>query len=245
MDETMVVGILSGLLGLLIGGSVVGFACWYRLRVQAQVYHETMDRRAAELRSCQQQHAAEVRRLRQAHRSELRQLESSNEAQCDTARRERWFDALRRVPWREAAPEVEIEAKFVFQLLQFLGYEEDDMELRTSMPVQEGSRQTTLQADWVVRDALSHALMVIEVKAPHSALDDVVREQARSYAFRLGAPVYTITNGRELQIYHLGVVKYSLVLSCGSAELRDNWETLERVASEASVTSLRWALGYR
>ena len=243
MHETAMAGILAGLLGLIVGAAVVGGACWYWLRAQAQAEHKALARQTANLQAQEQRHAEELRRLHQAHRSEVRQLKSADAAQCDTVRRERWFDTRRKVPWRDGTPEVEVEAKFVFQLLQFLGYEEEDMELRTSLPVQEGSKQTTLQADWVVRDALGQALMVIEVKAPSTPVSDAVREQARSYAFRLGAPVYTITNGLELQVYHLGVIKDSLVLSCLSSELRDNWDALQKVASEANVTTLRWALG--
>ena len=237
------VAFLAGLLGLVVGAGIVGGACWYWLRAQAQAHQEAMARQAADVQTREQHHAAELRRLHQAHRSRIRQLESAGAVQCDEARREQWFDALRKTPWRDGAPEVEVEAKFVYQLLQFLGYEVEDMELRTSLPVQEGSKQTTLHADWVVRDALGQALMVIEVKAPDMPVSDAVREQARSYAFRLGAPVYAITNGLELQIYHLGVVKDSLVLSCRSSDLRANWDTLEKVASEANVTTLRWALG--
>ncbi len=237
-------GVLAGLLGLVIGAGVVGGACWYWLRVQTQASHEALARQAADLQTREQYHVEELRRLHQAHRSEIRQIKSAGVAQCDMDRRERWFDMLRKAPWRDCAPEVEVEAKFVFQLLRFLGYEEEDMELRTSLPVQEGSKQTTLHADWVVRDALGQALMVIEVKAPSTPLSDAVREQARSYAFRLGAPVYAITNGLALQVYHLGVVNDSLVLTCRSSELRDNWDILENVASEANVTTLRWALGH-
>jgi hypothetical protein len=244
MDETAIVGILTGLLGLLIGGGVVGGACWYWLRAQAEANRAVDAGQAAEQRSLELRHAEELQRLRQAHRAELRQLETAGAAECDMARRERWFETLRKAPWRDGAPEVEVEAKFVSQLLLFLGYEEEDMELRTSVPVQEGSKQITLQADWVIRDALGQALMVVEVKAPDAPVDDAVREQARSYAFRLGAPVYAVTNGLDLQIYHLGVVKDSLVLACRSSELRENWDTLEKVAGEANVTTLRWALGY-
>jgi hypothetical protein len=244
MDETTIVGILAGLLGLLIGGGVVGWTCWYWSRIRTQVRQEARARHAAELESLEKQQADVLRHLRQAHRAELRQLREAGARECDNTRRELWFDTLRKVPWRADAPEVEVESKFVFRLLQFLGYEEEDMELRTSLPVQEGSRQTTLHADWVVRDGLGQALMVVEVKAPDAPVDHAVQEQARSYAFRLGAPVYAITNGRELQIYHLGVVEDNLALSCRTSELRDNWDTLEKVASEANVTTLRWALGH-
>lgn len=244
MDQTTIAGILAGVFGLLIGGGIVGGLCWFRQRTHAQATQEAHGRKAAELQSQVQRQAHEIQRLHQAHRAELRTLEAARADDCDAARRERWFDSLRKIPWRDGAPEVEIEAKFVLQLLQFLGYEDEDMELRTSVPVQEGSKQITLQADWVVRDALGQALMVMEVKAPDAPVDDAAREQARSYAFRLGAPVYCVTNALELQIYHLGVVKDSLVFSCRSSDLRDEWELLEKVASKANVTVLRWSLGY-
>jgi hypothetical protein len=242
MDATTASIVLSSVAGFLLGGGVVGAAWWVLGRRLAQQQATALAEYRDEQRALAHRHSQEIRRQRRAHRSALRELESARLEALTTVRRERWFDVLRKVPWEKGAPEVEVEAKFVFQLLSYLGYEEEDMELRTSIPVQEGSKQTVIEADWVVRNVLGQALMVVEVKAPDSPLSDVVRDQARSYAFHLGAPVYAVTNGLELQIYHLGVIEDSLVLSCRTSELGQHWEAMERVASEASVTELRLEL---
>lgn len=236
--------IVSLTAGLVAGGALTGLAFWVWIRQQDQrsraVGHAQCE---ARLRAQEHAHSEQIRQLRQAHRAALHDLATEQEVDHDALRRECWFDILRKVPWDPGAPEVEVEAKFVFQFLQFLGYEEEDMALRTAIPVQEGSRQTTLEVDWLVRDVLDQALLVIEVKAPDQPLNETVREQARSYAFRLGAPAYAITNGLELRIYRLGVVKDALVVSCRTAELAQHWEAVEELANKANLTALRWELG--
>jgi hypothetical protein len=214
----------------------------YLYRRLARAQGQALARGAAELREREKRYSEEIRRLWRAHRAEIRELETAGLEAYHRLKRERWFAALRLVPWDRGAPEVEVEAKFVLRLLQFLGYDDEDLELRTSVPVQQGSKPTRIEADWVVRDDQDRALMVVEVKAPDVALGEAVREQARSYAFRLGAPVYLVTNGTELQIYHLGVVKDYPVLVCPTAELGAHWEAVERYAGRDRVTALRTAL---
>jgi hypothetical protein len=138
------------------------------------------------------------------------------------------------------APEVEVEVKLVYPLLRLLGYEPGEMHLRVPVPMQEGSRRAVRQADWVVRtQASDEALLVVETKAPRQPLDEAVERQARSYAFRLEAPVYVTTNGKELRIFHRGVLRDSCVFSCEAHGLGENWEAIEEVLSRREVKALK------
>ena len=219
--ESVVGMLFSGIGGLLLGA---GIAAWDRRKLSKRI-------------------AQEIQEIQRIRRQEIADLQSASIAKIEKLRLQKWFGKMRPALWSKASPEVEVEVKFIFQLLQYLGYEENEMELRTSIPVQEGSKQTSIEADWVVRDERHRALIVLEAKAPHKPLTEDVKEQARSYAFRLGAPVYIITNGLSLQIFHLGVVRDRCVLSCNTSRLRENWEAIQKAASKSNVTSLRGQLG--
>ncbi len=180
--------------------------------------------------------------IKKACEYEVRQMESAGVARLEELQRQAWFRKLESVSWPRSTPEVEVEAKFVFQLLKYLGYDESMMELRTSVPVKEGSRNSVITADWVARDEHEHALVVIEAKAPRKALTEDVRKQARSYAFRLGAPIYMITNGVSLQVFCLGVVEDRCLVNCEVSQLADSWEQIEKVASKAQAVLLHDSL---
>lgn len=173
-------------------------------------------------------------------RQELESWKSMRVQEVETA----WFDeqiqSLSTTPIRDNAPEVEVEAKFIYPLLSYLGYDPGEMSLRVPVPMQEGSEHTVRQADVVVHThPEGDPLIVIEAKAPRHWLDDAVAKQARSYAFRLEAPVYATTNGKELHIYHRGVLKDQRVLSCEAADLRQNWDAIEGALAENSVQALK------
>lgn len=181
----------------------------------------------------------EIQDMRAAHQREIRDLTSAKIEVIEKARMARWFRSLAKSPWQANAREVEIEAKFVFPLLKYLGYEESEMELRAPVTLQEGSRETKLEADWVLRSDAGGALVVVEAKAPSQPLTENVRKQARSYAFRLEAPVYIITNGKELQIFHRGVLKDRCFLSCSTRQIGESWEAIQQAAGKSSVMSLK------
>ena len=188
-------------------------------------------------------HFQEIEALQSAKIAEIEKLQSAKIVEIEKLRRKRWFHSLARPPWQDNAPEVEIEVKFVFPFLEFLGYRTDEMQLQVAVPLQEGSQPTVLKTDWVLRDANRNALVVVEAKAPCKTLDEAAREQARSYAFRLAAPVYILTNGKQIQIFHLGVVEDRCLISCSTSQLAENWVGIQRAASRTSVLDLRQQLG--
>jgi hypothetical protein len=117
--------------------------------------------------------------------------------------------------WRDDTPEVEVEVKLVFPLLKYLGYAEDEIALRMPVHLVEGSKETTLQADWAVQN------------------------QARPYAFYLEAPVYIITNGKQIKIFHRDVLQDQCKVSCNTSRLGEHWKVVEKAAGKESVTFLK------
>lgn len=179
------------------------------------------------------------KQLLMKHQQEIQEILSASLAKLEEVRMKKWLAKMRYSPWKEKAPEIEIEVKFVFQLLQYLGYEENEMELRTSVSMQEGSTKTSKEADWVIRDRAGNVLMVVEAKAPNNISLEDAKEQARSYAFWLKAPVYIATNGEQLEIYHRRVIDERCVLSCHISQIGENWEAIKEVASKSSVIAIR------
>jgi hypothetical protein len=176
--------------------------------------------------------------LEASHRAAIRRLESAKVDELNELAREEWLHKLRDRPWLDKAREIEVEVKLVFPLLRHLGYRDHEMALRVPVPMQEGSSQTTREADWVVSDD-EGGLLVVEAKAPDKELGQTVANQARSYASNLGVPVYIITNGKRLEVYHRGVIQDRCVFSCAVRQLSENWDALWEVASRREVTGLK------
>jgi hypothetical protein len=192
-----------------------------------------------EIQNFLDEHQGKVQVLKSVYQKEIHDLTSAKLEILEKAQMERWFQCLAKSPWRHNAPEVEIEAKFIFPLLKHLGYAENEMELRVPVLLKEGSRESRLEVDWLLRHDVVGALVVVEAKAPEKQLTENVRRQARSYAFHLETPVYIVTNGKELRIFHRGVLKDSCVLSCKTNQLKENWRAIYQVAGKSAVMTLK------
>ena len=136
-----------------------------------------------------------------------------------------------RTAWLSAPParfrnEIEVEVKFVYPLLKFLGFEDDDLSIREWVQVRVGRQIVKGEADWVVRRD-GKPFLVVEAKEPGVTLDDAVQEQTRSYAFALKAPYYMVTNGKALRLYQLGVEEDEAIVSCSVNGLAQCWQRLE------------------
>jgi hypothetical protein len=189
-------------------------------------------------------------KTRKHHQLELAEIETSHQQALDTLTAAKigeleelqvksWLKVLMKPYWRAKVPEVEVETKFVFPLLRYLGYKESNMAMRVPVPMQEGSSKTMREADWVVWDENGNALVVVEVKAPNVSLSETVAKQARSYAFRLGAPAYITTNGKEIEVFHRGIIKDICVLSCATSQLSEKWGAIQSLAGKSNVIALR------
>ena len=163
--------------------------------------------------------------------SEKRLLQSALESsKAKVSALETDAQAQFRTTWLSAPPaqfrnEIEVEVKFVYPLLKFLGFEDDDLSIREWVQFRVGRQIVKGEADWVVRRN-GKPFLVVEVKEPGVTLDDAVQEQARSYAFALKAPYYMVTNGKAVWLYRRGVEEDEAIVSCNVNELAQCWQQL-------------------
>jgi hypothetical protein len=184
-------------------------------------------------------HQADIAELEHVHQQEVTELTEARMKELEKIHLETWLQRLQEPAWRADAPEVEMEAKFVFPLLRHLGYSDEHLSMRVPVAMQKGSSETRGEADWVAWKNHNEAIVVVEAKAPRVPLKQSVIRQARSYAIRLEAPVYIVTNGEEIRVFQRGVIKDHCVLMCITENLHAEWESLEAVASRTSVLALR------
>ncbi|MBX3000822.1 MAG: type I restriction enzyme HsdR N-terminal domain-containing protein [Caldilineaceae bacterium] len=216
-----------------------------RLRREVDGARQAHQKEVAQLRARQQRemeqvsaaHRAEMERLRESHRQEqARQpvVQPNPPRPAGVARsdaRTARHDWLNHLPGAIYENEAEVEAKFVFPLVQSLGYSVRDFSRRVPVGLRLGEQALAGEADWVLWEAAKpgadpSALAVIEVSAPDQALDDGVQTRARSYAFGVGAPVYLITNGKQLQLFRRDVRTDPLLLECKVEEFAACWQHL-------------------
>ena len=148
---------------------------------------------------------------------------------CEEARallRMEWLQSLHDINY---GSELEVEIKFLTQLLMHLGYDIKNVSIRIPVNIKAGRQVISAQADWLINISTIVArkkFMVIEAKAPDQDLNSDVGEQARSYAFALNAPLYMLTNARRIMIFKLGVPQDFLLIDVPVSELTESWSTL-------------------
>lgn len=129
--------------------------------------------------------------------------------------------------------ELEVEVKFVYLLMRFLGYGINDLKMRVSVEVQVGRQRASGIADWVVyNEKMGKPFLVIEAKEPNQLLTSAVQEQARSYAYGLSAPLYMVTNGKEVRIYERKIDSDLEVISFLTKEIAQNWYQMEQIVGK-------------
>ena len=135
---------------------------------------------------------------------------------------------LRELPHIHYRNEIEVEIKFVYPLLRFLGYLPDDLRVRVNIGIQVGRQTAQTEADWILlRD--NQPFAVVEAKAVSQNLTNEVLAQARSYAYGLGLDLYIVTNGRTLEIWSRGTQHDSRVVRLHVDELKEHWEQLRQI----------------
>jgi|DewCreStandDraft_4_1066084.scaffolds.fasta_scaffold25261_4 hypothetical protein len=131
--------------------------------------------------------------------------------------------------------EIEVEVKFVYPLMRFLGYRINDLKMRVQVESQFGRQKVTGIADWVVyNQATGKPHIVIEAKDSTQRLDGPVQEQARSYAFALGAPMYLMTNGKEIVVYERNIEQDFCKLNLRVDAFSENWKMLELIIGQVN-----------
>jgi len=150
--------------------------------------------------------------------------QNATQVSCDE-----WLKGVTHINYRN---EIEVEMKFIYPLIRFLGYDSGAFQIRVPVKVKVGRKETKVEADWVIWSTATtggkrQALIVVEAKGPGQALDGAVQAQARSYAFGLNAPTYVLTNGRRLQVFRRGVQSDTCVVDCGVNDLVNTWAEVE------------------
>lgn len=136
--------------------------------------------------------------------------------------RESWFDEIKSL---EYGSELEVEAKFVYPLMRYLGYKPGNLRMRVDVTVRVGRADVRGISDWVVYENETPKI-VIEAKADGQWLDSQVQDQARSYCFALNVPMYILANGKEMKLFSRGVEGDKLIFHSGAAELPAKWGEL-------------------
>jgi hypothetical protein len=180
-------------------------------------------------------HRLEIERLQSRHQRELAEQQKLavaarpapvdlREEQRKLSRRQ-WMDGLSKVPYRN---DVEVDVKFVYPLVRFLGYDLDGFSLQVPLDLRLGRQTRTGQADWVLwrnngagDDHAARA--IIEVLSPSQELDEAVQEQARALAVGAGAPFYLLTNGKRIQLFRRDMRADQLLIDCPLAEFPECW----------------------
>jgi len=144
--------------------------------------------------------------------------------------RESWFEEIK---YLEYASELEVETKFIYPLMRYLGYKPGDLRMRVDVIVRVGRADIKGISDWVVYEKDSPKI-VIEAKADGQWLDGSAQEQARSYCFALNVPMYILANGKEVKLFTRGVEGDTLIFQSGAAELQAKWGELYDIIGVSS-----------
>lgn len=183
--------------------------------------------------SLERQYQAQIVLLNRQHQEQTELLDRQYQEQAkEKARRavlQQWLSAIAKAGYRN---EVEVEVKFVFPLLQWLGYRPDQIDVRVPVSVQIGRQQVSGEADWVLwgqNRTGRRARAIIEAKAPIQPLDETVQDQGRSYAYALKCSLYLLTNGKQIQVYRRNIADDDCLLDIPVSELGRHWEELVNV----------------
>jgi hypothetical protein len=252
--------ILVGLLGFLLFITVYYWDKLASLRLSTQAERDKLiAEHTSELEDLIAEYTSQIENAEQSFQSKLlmarqqylekaQQFEAAQEAfkqamnkytDCSRLDLERWFQELERTMYKN---EIEVEVKFIYPLLRYLGYLNNEIEIRTPVTIQVGREHHTVEADWMVRKhvhgiAGAKPVLVVEAKAPSQSLDSSVQAQARSYAFGLNVDTYMIVNGINLCLFRRGVTHDALVLECSIRDIAKQWPQIEQLIGAQALTS--------
>lgn len=164
---------------------------------------------------------------------ELSRYASLLERESIIGLRKRWFAEIANGEYKH---EADVEVKFVYPFIRFLGYDFKDVRFRSPVSLTVGRQKVNGIADCVVLKS-GKPFIVFEVKEQSRRLDHEVQEQARSYAYALKAPFYVLTNGREVVIFERNVNDDNRIFRTTSQELETNWSSIEKVIGKEAQFS--------
>lgn len=238
MDTSNVIGtIFCCVITILVVGALIAVGVfiprWLKARRHIHALEEKImelqEKHAAEISGLQEEHAAEINELREKHKEEIEKYAAEISKLQEKAKERFLMEWLHEVMTVRYRNEIEVEVKFIYPLLRFLGYRNEQIRVRENVSILVGSEERSIEADWAVYSMDSRPILVIEAKAPETPLDNRMIKQTRSYAFALGAPLYLLTNGKELRIFEYGVSGDRCLFSSFVGNLSQNWSALTEI----------------
>ena len=155
-----------------------------------------------------------------------------------------WFNMIRT---REYESEREVEAYFITELLDKLGYKYDDIVIGYPVQMFRGVQKITVEADFAVfkdggRDT-KDVLLLIEAKKSDKGitLDNI--NQVQSYARELFPAYYMVTNGQQVMVYQFNgmLAPDDRVLEFDRSVMEEKWQDFYGyVCKEATLKRKEW-----
>jgi hypothetical protein len=168
-----------------------------------------------------------------------------HESEINTPSKE-WFNLIRT---RKYESEREVEAYFLTELVEKLGYTYDDISIGYSLQMFKGVQKTTVEADCVLfrdegRDK-KNVLMVIEAKKSDKGITVDHISQVQSYAKELFPASFIITNGEQIKVYQFNglLAPDECVLDFNRQEIEEKWNIFYgTVCKDATIKRKDWLL---
>ena len=138
-----------------------------------------------------------------------------------------WFGSLPSAQYRNR---LEVNTRFVYRFLQFLGY--PDAALRQDVPadIQADTINVRGHLDWLVHNmngintlTLGKACLAVRTLEPGSLIDELIVSQVRSCAFAEDVPLFVVTDGTRIEVYATKVKQQRAVMETSIDRLEFDW----------------------
>jgi hypothetical protein len=157
-----------------------------------------------------------------------------------------WFSLIKT---RIFESEREVEAYFITELVEKLGFLYDDVAIGYPVQMFKGVQKMMAEADFALfRDSgreTKNVLMVIEAKRNDKGITVDHISQVQSYAKELLPSYYVITNGEQIKVYEFNglLAPDDCVLDFSRSDIEEKWNDLYgHICKEATIKRKDWLL---
>jgi hypothetical protein len=157
-----------------------------------------------------------------------------------------WFEVIKA---RQFESEREVEAYFITELVDKLGFGYDDIAIGFPVQMFKGVQKMMAEADFAIfKDSgreISNVLMVIEAKKYDKGITVDHISQVQSYAKELLPAYYVITNGDLIMVYQFNglLAQDERVLEIHRSEIEERWNDLYGyICKEATIKRKEWLI---
>ena len=136
--------------------------------------------------------------------------------------------------------EREVETKFIYPLIRFLGYEFNDVHMQHSMNVPVGRQIVPAVADFIIDNPKTkEPFVVIEAKSTTQKLDLDVQNQARSICVHRKCPILS-NNKMALRYLYIkrDVSQDVRLLAIDITNIQQYWEKLDSLLGKEHVQNI-------